>query len=290
MRSLLGRYLEHSRLYRFANGAGPGAAGVLIGSADLMPRNLDRRVEALVPVDDPTLQAPARQVIDGGARPTTRSPGAGRRTWAPVGAGDTVDAHVVLQEQALQARRGRPPLTTQALHVGGPGGRRTWCGAAAPTRRDVEIADRPPPTQQDDWSLPKGKLERGERTSDAALREVWEETGLRCELGPKLVETRYVDAGGRGEAGPMVGDDGASDDGFTPGHEIDGVRWVPLADVGASVLDYDADRDVVHSFVTSGSLETGLNVASSADVSAFVHLSFTRSPLVVKVGSVSSAA
>ncbi len=50
--SIIGRFLEHSRLWRFANA---GAPEYYIGSADWMPRNFDRRVEAAVPVEDPTL-------------------------------------------------------------------------------------------------------------------------------------------------------------------------------------------------------------------------------------------
>ena len=52
VRSVVGRYLEHSRILRFANGSGRGKPLHLIGSADLMERNLDRRVEVLVPVRD----------------------------------------------------------------------------------------------------------------------------------------------------------------------------------------------------------------------------------------------
>ena len=47
------RFLEHSRIYRFANGGSPE---YFIGSADLMPRNLSRRVEILVPVESPALR------------------------------------------------------------------------------------------------------------------------------------------------------------------------------------------------------------------------------------------
>jgi polyphosphate kinase len=62
VRSLVGRYLEHSRICRF--GADPASAEYLLGSADWMPRNLDRRVEALCPVLDPRLQARITEVLD----------------------------------------------------------------------------------------------------------------------------------------------------------------------------------------------------------------------------------
>lgn len=52
--SVVGRFLEHSRIFHFANGGDPE---YYIGSADWMPRNFDRRVEAVVPVEDPALHA-----------------------------------------------------------------------------------------------------------------------------------------------------------------------------------------------------------------------------------------
>jgi polyphosphate kinase len=53
VRSILGRYLEHSRIYRFAHGDVDDQPLYFIGSADVMPRNLDRRVEVLVPIEHP---------------------------------------------------------------------------------------------------------------------------------------------------------------------------------------------------------------------------------------------
>ncbi len=65
VRSLIGRYLEHSRIFSFANTANPEDGPVYyVGSADLMPRNLDRRVEALVRVVDPTSQARLEEILD----------------------------------------------------------------------------------------------------------------------------------------------------------------------------------------------------------------------------------
>jgi polyphosphate kinase len=58
--SVVGRFLEHARLYYFANG---GDEELLIGSADMMLRNLDRRVEVLFPIKDPKLRAEVRDSI-----------------------------------------------------------------------------------------------------------------------------------------------------------------------------------------------------------------------------------
>ena len=59
--SVVGRFLEHSRIYYFENGGSPK---VLIGSADLMRRNLDRRVEAMVPVQRPELVTLLKEILD----------------------------------------------------------------------------------------------------------------------------------------------------------------------------------------------------------------------------------
>lgn len=64
VRSLIGRYLEHSRIYYFGNGEDIGAPAYYIGSADLMPRNLNRRIEALVAVINPSLRQRLDQVLE----------------------------------------------------------------------------------------------------------------------------------------------------------------------------------------------------------------------------------
>jgi polyphosphate kinase len=58
---VIGRFLEHSRVFWFANGGEPEA---YIGSADWMPRNLDRRVEAVAPVEEPRLREQLEQLLE----------------------------------------------------------------------------------------------------------------------------------------------------------------------------------------------------------------------------------
>ena len=58
----------------------------------------------------------------------------------------------------------------------------------------VLVVHRP---QYDDWTFPKGKCEPGETDEDCAVREVEEETGLRCALGVELPSTSYTDGHGR---------------------------------------------------------------------------------------------
>ena len=79
VRSVLGRYLEHSRIYRFAHGDVDDEPLYLIGSADVMPRNLDRRVEVLVPIEHPKHTRLARQRAGVPARRRRRVLGAAAR-------------------------------------------------------------------------------------------------------------------------------------------------------------------------------------------------------------------
>jgi polyphosphate kinase len=58
--SIVGRFLEHSRAFYFLNG---GDEEVYIGSADWMPRNLDRRIEAVTPIDDPADRTALRDLL-----------------------------------------------------------------------------------------------------------------------------------------------------------------------------------------------------------------------------------
>jgi len=112
-------------------------------------------------------------------------------------------------------------------------------GSAGP---ELVLVHRP---RYDDWSLPKGKLDDGEEWEAAALREVAEETGLRCELGEELEPARYSDRKGRDKLvrwwlmRPLGGE-------FVPTDEVDELRWL-APDAALELLDYEHDRELVRS-------------------------------------------
>ena len=91
----------------------------------------------------------------------------------------------------------------------------------------------------DDWSFPKGKCDDGESDEACALREVEEETGLRCELLDEIGSTSYIDGKGRPKTvryWRMRAVDGE----FAPHDEVDEVRW-EIPELAAGVLSWSRD-------------------------------------------------
>jgi 8-oxo-dGTP pyrophosphatase MutT (NUDIX family) len=152
----------------------------------------------------------------------------------------------------------------QIVHAAGGVVTRT----AADGSIEVLIVHRP---RYDDWSLPKGKAEPGERAEETALREVEEETGYRCVLGAEIPTVHYQDHRGRhkevrfwhmtviSDESPKAGEEPDSvpkeepgfvpkeEPGFVPNEEVDELRWIsPTA--AATLLSYDADRNIVLGF------------------------------------------
>ncbi len=102
VRSILGRYLEHSRIYRFANGRGPDSPVHYIGSADLMPRNLDRRVEAMVPIEDPPLRHRLDEILAVSLADDTLAWQLDDDRWEKIERRNTVETHLEFEQQALK--------------------------------------------------------------------------------------------------------------------------------------------------------------------------------------------
>jgi 8-oxo-dGTP pyrophosphatase MutT (NUDIX family) len=105
---------------------------------------------------------------------------------------------------------------------------------------EVAVVHRP---KYMDWSLPKGKLEQDEGWLEAALREVEEETGFRCEAGAELTQVSYLDRRGRRKLvrywsmRPVEGR-------FEPHDEVDELRWLD-PEGAAELLTYPHDRELV---------------------------------------------
>jgi 8-oxo-dGTP pyrophosphatase MutT (NUDIX family) len=106
---------------------------------------------------------------------------------------------------------------------------------------ELVVVHRP---RYDDWSLPKGKLDSGESWEQAALREVEEEVGLRCTLGPELPPVSYTDQKGRAKAVRYWLMEPAGDAAFTPNEEVDEMRWVDL-ETAVGLLSYPHDAELV---------------------------------------------
>ena len=116
--------------------------------------------------------------------------------------------------------------------------------------RDWVAVVRPRGKPEGTWALPKGLIGAGERPADTALREGFEETGVRARLGPKLGDVRYVYTW-EGErvfkvvsfflAHALRGRIGQ----LPPGMEIEvaEARWIPLADAPA-LLAYRGEREM----------------------------------------------
>lgn len=108
---------------------------------------------------------------------------------------------------------------------------------------EVVVVHRP---RYHDWSFPKGKCEPGETDEQCAVREVGEETGLRCELGAELPPVHYVDRHGRPKqvrywAMQAVGTTPTWDD------EVDVLCWVRPTRA-ARLLSYERDAAVLDAF------------------------------------------
>jgi 8-oxo-dGTP diphosphatase len=95
----------------------------------------------------------------------------------------------------------------------------------------------------DDWTLPKGKLDHGESYEEAALREVEEETGMRCTLGRELPRTQYR-VGDRPKVVRYWLMTPEAETAFVPNDETDELRWVTPQEA-LELLTYDRDRDVL---------------------------------------------
>ena len=112
------------------------------------------------------------------------------------------------------------------------------------SRREVAVVHRP---RYDDWSFPKGKRDGKESDEETALREVEEETGFRCRLGPDLGALEYRDARGRQKTVRywlMELEPEANGQVFVPNREVDELRWCTAGEAGR-LLTYEHDRDLL---------------------------------------------
>ncbi|WUH99052.1 NUDIX hydrolase [Spirillospora sp. NBC_00431] len=119
-----------------------------------------------------------------------------------------------------------------------------WRGTTERNGPEIAVLHRP---RYDDWSFPKGKIDKGEHVLRAAVRETEEETGIVARLGRRLSTSTYPvrDRTKRVDywaARPVA--EGA----FTPNDEVDELVWLPPAEAEAR-LSYDHDVDLLREFL-----------------------------------------
>ena len=116
-------------------------------------------------------------------------------------------------------------------------------GPAGSRGIEVLLVHRP---AYDDWTLPKGKQEPGETDEETARREVQEETGLTCRLGPELDSVEYVDGHGRPKSVRYWAMTVEVSTPRAPDDEVDATRWLPVGEAEA-LVSYEKDRSVLAS-------------------------------------------
>ncbi|GAA4078710.1 NUDIX hydrolase [Actinomadura miaoliensis] len=134
----------------------------------------------------------------------------------------------------------RPPIRAAGAVLWRPGDGRGPDGAPVP---EVALIHRP---RHDDWSFPKGKLERDEHALRGAVREVEEETGVVARLGRRL-PTRVYPKDGRTKYVDYWAARAVSSARFTPNDEVDELVWLPVAEAERR-LTYPLDVDLLREF------------------------------------------
>jgi 8-oxo-dGTP pyrophosphatase MutT (NUDIX family) len=270
VRSLVGRYLEHSRIFYFANGGGPGIPHYSIGSADLMPRNLDRRVEALVRIDDPDNQKRLAEVIEVDladdelawelrndnvyVRHEERTVQAHDQFELLARRRSGLDRPTIADTRHRPIVRQRPAVPSESAQKGSSvepavpesdvptivraAGCVVWRGVGDELR--VVIVHRP---RYDDWSFPKGKVDPGESELECALREVAEETNIAGIVGPELDTISYLDHKERRKTVRYWLLRYASGE-FVANDEVDVLVWARPDEV-REMLSYEHDRHLL---------------------------------------------